>query len=60
MIIWKIEIIIMMWRLKVILINQKKKEKPKFIPKQHDLRRRSNSEITNKKQKLINTIRINN
>ena len=52
MIIWKIEIIIMMWRLKVILINQKKKEKPKFIPKQHDLRRRSNSEITNKKQKF--------
>ena len=30
----------------------KKKEKPKFIPKQHDLHRRSNSEVTNKKQKF--------
>ena len=32
--------------------KSKKERKPKFIPKQHDLRRRSNSEITNKKQKF--------
>jgi len=30
----------------------KKKEKQKFMPKQHDLHRRNNGEAANKKQKI--------